>query len=70
MVDEHDRLPEDQRESGGSGLYVDMENLRGDGQAVIENLVRNWPDKTPAMSRLSLFIRANQVELWRLWATS
>ncbi len=70
MVDGHDRLAESQRESGGSGLYVDMENMRGDGQTVIESLVRDWPAKIPAMSRLSLYVRADQVELWRLWATS
>ena len=70
MVDGYDRLAESQRESGGSGLYVDMENLRGDGQAVIESLVRNWPAKAPALSRLSLYVRADQVELWRLWAMS
>ena len=70
MVDEYGRLAESQAQSGGSGLYVDMENLRGDGQAVIEKLVRNWPAKVPTMLRLSLYVQANQVELWRLWATS
>ena len=70
MVDGCNRLGESQRDCGGSGLYVDMENLRGDGQAVIEGLVRNWPGNAPVLSRLSLYVRADQVELWRLWATS
>ena len=69
MVDGCNRLGESQRDCGGSGLYVDMENLRGDGQAVIEGLVRNWPGNAPVLSRLSLYVRADQVELWRLWAT-
>ena len=70
MVDGCNRLGESQRDCGGSGLYVDMENLRGDGQTVIEGLVRNWPGNAPVLSRLSLYVRADQVELWRLWATS
>ena len=39
----------------GSGLYVDVENLHTDGQVLIQRLIEDWPD---------------QVELWRLWATS
>ena len=70
MIDGHNSLGESQRESGGSGLYVDMENLRGDGQDVIEGLVRDWPDSAPALSRMILYVRADQVELWRLWATA
>ena len=30
----------------------------------------NWPNKAPAPSRLTLYMRADQVELWRLWAAS
>ena len=56
--------------SRGSGLYVDVENLQSHGQAVIQSLVEHWPDKAPAPSRLTLYVRANQVELWRLWAAS
>ena len=56
--------------SGGSGLYVDIENLHSSSQTVIRNLVANWPDKAPAPSRLTLYVRADQVELWRLWAAS
>ena len=56
--------------SGGSGLYVDVENLHSSGQTVIHNLVANWPVKAPAPARLTLYVRADQVELWRLWAAS
>ena len=52
-----------------SGLYVDVENLQTDGQAMVESLIENWPDKVPTLSRLMLYVRADQVELWRLWAT-
>lgn len=54
----------------GSGLYVDVENLHQVGQTVIQSLVETWPVKAPTPSRLTLFVRADQVELWRLWATS
>ena len=32
--------------------------------------MEHWPDKAPAPSRLTLYVRADQVELWRLWAAS
>ena len=54
----------------GSGLYVDVENLRSDSQRLIKTLVENWPSVAPAPARLCLYVRADLVELWRLWATS
>ena len=65
-------MPEDcrNRETPGSGLYVDVENLHTEGQSMVESLIENWPDKAPPPSRLSLYVRADQVELWRLWAES
>ena len=56
--------------SQGSGLYVDVENLNSDGQSIIQNLVEHWPETAPQPSRVSLYVRADQVELWKLWATS
>ena len=55
---------------GRSGLYVDMENLQAEGQSMLQSLIENWPDKAPAATRLTLYVRADQTELWRLWATS
>lgn len=52
----------------GSGLYVDVENLRADGQRLIKSLLDNWPAVAPAPTRLCLFVRADLEELWRLWA--
>ena len=54
----------------GAGLYVDVENLHSDGQALVKRLIENWPDKVPPLSRLSLYVKGDQVELWRLWADS
>ena len=69
-MDDGDNSPDRcQGESNrGSGLYVDVENLHSYGQTVIQSLVDNWPDKAPAPSRLTLYVRADQAELWRLWA--
>ena len=60
----------DSKRSQGSGLYVDVENLRADGQRLIETLIASWPSTAPALVRLTLYVRADLVELWRLWATS
>ena len=54
----------------GSGLYIDAENLQNEGQDLVEALVANWPKGIPAPSRLTLYVRADWVEMWRLWATS
>lgn len=54
----------------GTGLYVDVENLNSDGQTLIKSLVHNWPVNVPHLTRLNLYVRASQVELWRLWAVS
>ena len=70
MDDRHATLIQNHGESDrGSGLYVDLENLHPNGQTVIQRLVDNWPPKAPALSRISLYVRADQAELWRLWAT-
>lgn len=53
-----------------SGLYVDVENLRADGQILIQDLLENWPATVPMPSLLSLYVRADQVELWKMWAES
>ena len=54
----------------GSGLYVDVENLQDDGQQLIEALIDNWPTTVPDPSRLVLYVPADRVELWKVWATS
>ena len=54
--------------SKGSGVYIDVENLQEDAQTLISSLMYSWPDAAPAPSRMTLYVRADQVELWRLWA--
>lgn len=54
----------------GAGIYVDVENMQGYAQSVVTQLVENWPVAAPEPSRLSLYVRADQAELWRMWAES
>lgn len=55
----------------GSGVYVDVENLGTAAQEFIQTLMNSWPDnKAPAPSLLSLYVRADQSALWRMWAES
>ena len=53
-----------------TGVYVDVENLRADAQSIVKTLLDNWPTVAPAPGVLCLYVRADFVELWRLWATS
>ena len=56
--------------TANSGVYVDVENLRGEGQALIKQLIDCWPDHAPAPARLALYVWADQSELWKAWAAS
>ncbi len=58
--------------SPGSAVYVDTENLRDNDRAqdVIAQVVAGWPADHPPVGGLSLYVRADKVELWRLWAES
>ena len=54
----------------GSAVYVDTENLRDSDHArdIVAGVVANWPDAYPPMGSLSLYVRADKADLWRLWA--
>ena len=56
----------------GSGIYVDVENLQGatEAQEVITSLLRTWPETAPGPSCLNLYVQADQVLLWDMWAES
>ena len=53
-----------------SALYVDVDNLRDGAQAVMEDLIRNWPSSIPSAGRLCLYVRAENLDLWEMWAKS
>jgi len=54
----------------GSGVYVDVENLGTAAQEVVRALMESWPDSAPEPSLLSLYVRADQSDLWSMWAES
>ncbi len=52
----------------GTALYVDTENLQGSAQRLIENTIEEWPEGTPPPIRLNLYVQADRVSLWDIWA--
>lgn len=62
-------LTRDNAKGPGTALYVDTENLQGSAQALIENIVEDWPTGTPPPTRLNLYVQADRVTLWDIWAT-
>ncbi|MDE2904168.1 MAG: NYN domain-containing protein [Chloroflexota bacterium] len=51
-------------------VYVDIENLKNSehARAVIETVVRDWPDGLPRIGRLRLYAPADKTGLWGAWA--
>lgn len=49
-------------------LYVDTENLRDSAQALVVSAIESWPEQAPPVARLNLYVRADLVQLWDLWA--
>ena len=54
----------------GTALYVDTENLQSSAKALVETIIGQWPEGTPPLSRLNLYVRADRVSLWDTWASS
>ena len=54
----------------GAALYVDTENLRDaeNARQIVASVVFNWPSDRPPPGSVSLYVRADKAELWRLWA--
>ena len=53
-----------------TGFYVDVENLQGDAQEILSALLDGWPsEKIPTPSMVNLYVPADAVELWKIWAT-
>ena len=59
----------DNTKGPGTALYVDTENLQGSAQTLIENIIEDWPEGTPSPTRLNLYVQADRVTLWDIWAT-
>ncbi len=52
-----------------TGIYADIQNLQDIARDVLGSLIRGWPDSMPRPSRLYLYVRADHVHLWKVWAT-
>ena len=80
MVAENGKLSQQSAEEPaatlGSGVYVDVENLEGsqqqtkEAQEFIKSLLADWPAATPKPARLTLYVKADQSNLWNIWAGS
>jgi len=56
----------------GSAIYVDTENLRDSdhAQSIVSQIISGWPSDRPAVTSVSLYVRADKEALWRLWMES
>ena len=54
----------------GAALYVDTENLQGSAQALLKTIVEEWPEGVPPVLWLNLYVAADRVALWDMWANS
>lgn len=52
------------------GLYIDVENLQDIAKQVILSTFESWPNEFPKPTMLRLYVRADQTELWHIWATN
>ena len=58
------------RKAGKAALYVDTENLLAAAQMTVKAVLEKWPERAPPLSSLNLYVRADRVALWEMWATS
>jgi hypothetical protein len=49
-------------------LYVDIENLMENARKYVLSAIKNWPVDFPEPETLKLYVRADQAELWEIWA--
>ena len=56
--------------SPGAAIYVDTENLRDSdhAQTLVDRIVADWPNDRPTLGSLSLYVRADRVASWEMWA--
>jgi hypothetical protein len=49
-------------------LYVDIENLQDFAKKAIISAIDRWPEEFPRPGVIKLYVKADQTELWRIWA--
>lgn len=50
-------------------LYVDVENLQEIAKQVLTSTIENWPESFPKPVTIKLYVKADQTDLWRIWAS-
>ena len=57
--------------SPGAAIYVDTENLRDSDHAqnIVAQIISDWPEPLP-LGSVSLYVRADKVAVWEMWAES
>ena len=51
-------------------MYVDTENLLAAAQGTVKAIIDKWPEGAPPLTSLHLYVRADRVALWEMWASS
>ena len=50
-------------------FYIDIENLQDIAKEAITAALNNWPQEFPRPAILKLYVKADQTELWKIWAS-
>ena len=50
-------------------FYVDIENLQDVAKEAVTTAIEHWPEEFPGPAVLKLYVRADQTELWDIWAS-
>ncbi len=50
-------------------LYVDIENLQDIAKQALIAAIGNWPEDFPKPMAVKLYVKADQTELWNIWAS-
>ena len=52
-----------------TGIYADIQNLQEMAKDVLLLLIHRWPRGLPKPSKLNLYVRADHLHLWHVWAS-
>jgi hypothetical protein len=50
-------------------FYIDIENLQDMAQEAITAALEHWPEEFPRPDILKLYVKADQTDLWKIWAS-
>jgi hypothetical protein len=50
-------------------FYVDIENLQDIAKQALSTAIGHWPEEFPKPMTIKLYVKADQSELWKIWAS-